>query len=552
MISVLFVDDEPDLLEITKLFLKKTGEFTVYTALSVDEGFQVLQERPIDVIISDYQMPGKDGIEFLKMIRSLQDKRPFILFTGRGREEIVIEAINSGADFYLQKGGDVRSQFAELALKIRQGASRYHAEQQLKKNHEELQAAYEELAASEEELKANFEELSESRLALAESERKLTDIINFLPDPTFAIDSRGHVLIWNKAIEEMTGYSSENMIGKGEYEYAIPFYGERIPILLDYIVSGLPPIETRYSHIHYDGTRISAETAYPKHHGKPMIAWVVASPLYSESGEIIGAIESIRDITIQKENEEKLRKSEELYRSVIENIQDGYYRSDKDGNLILASPSFARLFGYDSVDEVLYRPIAETFYCKPEERKIFLRKIHETGSLENEEITVKRKDGTPFIVGVSSHFYYDQKGDIAGVEGIFRDISITKQIETDLRDKEERLEMIVQNAPFGVHTYTVQEDTRLILSGSNKAADMILEKNTHELIGKPIEMVFPGIIHTDILDLFRRVARTGESISQFRFDYGDADTKRKIELNVFKTGTESIAVFFQKVSPNGR
>jgi PAS domain S-box-containing protein len=210
----------------------------------------------------------------------------FFLRGGAGK--VVIEAINNGADFYLQKGGDVRSQFAELAQKIRQGALRYRAELELKKKHEELQAAYEELAASEEEMRINFEELTKSRLALAESEKKLSDIINFLPDATFAIDAEGKILVWNKAIEEMTGYSSEVMVGKGDYEYALPFYGERIPILIDYILSGLPHIEKRYSNIQRDGNKISAETAYPKHHGQPMIAWAIASPSIMNQDRLSG------------------------------------------------------------------------------------------------------------------------------------------------------------------------------------------------------------------------------------------------------------------------
>jgi CheY-like chemotaxis protein len=86
MIAVLYVDDEPDLLAITKLFLEKKGEFAVYTAPSVENGFQILDENLIDVIVSDYQMPGMSGIDFLKKFRSLPDDRPFILFTGRGRE----------------------------------------------------------------------------------------------------------------------------------------------------------------------------------------------------------------------------------------------------------------------------------------------------------------------------------------------------------------------------------------------------------------------------------------------------------------------------------
>lgn len=367
-------------------------------------------------------MPGKDGITFLKAFRSIPDNRPFILFTGRGREEIVIEAINSGADFYLQKGGDVRAQFAELALKIRQGTSRFQAEWLLNKNHEELQAAYEELAASKKEIKTNFEELSNTQQALLESEQKLFDIINFLPDATFAIDTGGKILIWNKAIEEMTGYPADQMIGKSNYEHAIPFYGERIPTLIDYVLSDLPHVEMRYSAIRLKKTHISAETSFPRHQGIPMIAWCIASPLCNKAGKITGAIESIRDITTQKEILEKLKKSEEIYRGVIENIQDGYYRSDAEGNLIFASPSFVRLFGYDSLDEVLNQSIADTFYCYPDARAEFLKKIEETGSIENEELLVRKRDGTPFLVGASGRFYYDLDGVFAGVEGIFRDI----------------------------------------------------------------------------------------------------------------------------------
>lgn len=103
MISVLYVDDEPELLDITKLFLEKTQKFKIYTAKTVNDGYNILQKISVNVIVSDYQMPFKNGIDFLKEFRSIPDKRPFILFTGRGREEIAIEAINCRADFYLQK-----------------------------------------------------------------------------------------------------------------------------------------------------------------------------------------------------------------------------------------------------------------------------------------------------------------------------------------------------------------------------------------------------------------------------------------------------------------
>ncbi|MFA7695287.1 MAG: response regulator, partial [Methanoregula sp.] len=113
-ISVLYVDDEPALLDLAPLYLERSGSLSIATTDSAKKALDMLKEQSFDAIISDYQMPGMDGIGFLKKIREQFDGIPFILFTGKGREEIVIEALNSGADSYLQKGGDPKAQFAEL------------------------------------------------------------------------------------------------------------------------------------------------------------------------------------------------------------------------------------------------------------------------------------------------------------------------------------------------------------------------------------------------------------------------------------------------------
>jgi CheY-like chemotaxis protein len=114
MISVLYVDDEPALLEIGKMYLEHSGQFRVDTMESPVAALKEMKTRTYDAIISDYQMPGMSGIAFLKEVRSSWPSMPFIIFTGRGREEVVIEALNYGADHYHQKGGEPRSQFTEL------------------------------------------------------------------------------------------------------------------------------------------------------------------------------------------------------------------------------------------------------------------------------------------------------------------------------------------------------------------------------------------------------------------------------------------------------
>jgi DNA-binding response OmpR family regulator len=127
MISVLYVDDNPALLDIAKVFLERSGSISVDVLLSAPEALQKIRETPYDAIISDYQMPLMDGISFLKALRSEHPTLPFIIFTGKGREDVVIEALNCGADHYLQKGGDPKAQFAELRHNIERAVERKRA-----------------------------------------------------------------------------------------------------------------------------------------------------------------------------------------------------------------------------------------------------------------------------------------------------------------------------------------------------------------------------------------------------------------------------------------
>ena len=154
--------------------------------------------------------------------------------------------------------------------------------------------------------------------ALKESERHLTDIINFLPDPTFVIDRYGKVIAWNRAIEALTGIKAEEILGKGNYEYALPFYGERRPILIDLVLRPQQRFEKKYAITKRseDGT-FSGEAYMPNLRRGNVYLFGTAAALYDSDGNISGAIESIRDITERKHAMEDMQKVKEKTEAAI-------------------------------------------------------------------------------------------------------------------------------------------------------------------------------------------------------------------------------------------
>lgn len=153
-------------------------------------------------------------------------------------------------------------------------------------------------------------ECEKAEEALIESERRLKDIIDFLPDATFAINLEGKVIVWNRAVEEMTGVKAENILGKTDYEYALPFYGKRRPVMVDLVLKPDQKIERNYEKItKMQGDLLLAEVSTTVA-GRKAFLWGKASPLYDSKGIIVGAIETIRDITDRKQYVDTIKKRE--------------------------------------------------------------------------------------------------------------------------------------------------------------------------------------------------------------------------------------------------
>ena len=713
--TVLYVDDEPDLLQLAQLFLESTGELLVDTCRSAEDALEILRTHTYDAIISDYQMPGMDGLLLLKSVREQYTDIPFILFTGRGREAVVIEAINLGVDFYIQKGGDPKAQFAELTHKIRMAVGRRQAVSALRdrdaqlmslsdnlpsgviyqmvmtpegKGHfvyvsagvetlhgvkaaevlrdpsllynqilpeyrtalrdgekcalaamtpfmaevrirspsgkdrwmlirsaprplgdgrtvwdgielditasrqaeEELRAAYGQLAASQEQLQAQFNELNETEKQVAESEEKYRTLVEHTSDMVF-IAQEGNLVFANSALASLSGYSLEEIIGLPFTRLIAPEDREMVLQRHQLRTAGnLQPESYEFSLLHKDGktSRVNIRVGAGTISGQPAAIgtlhditeeqrqraalaeneelhrkMLAASPdiilrtdlegrivfindkgmqlagmadpaglsgtsvfaffapeslptalenaklmfggplgpkeytfmtgtgdriLLEVNGDVLrtpegtpyGMVFICRDIGDRKKAEETLKKSEETFRHIIEDIQDVFYRINREGIITMISPYGARIVGYNTPGEIIGKSAATEFYADVKERDAFLAYIQREKKVTGYPLTLKDRNGNLHYALASSHLIYDEAGNIDGIEGILHDITQLRQTEDALRQANRQITLMTSITRHDIRNQL--QALKGFLSLSEKAISH--PERAAELIGK--------------------------------------------------------------------
>ena len=270
MLSVLLVDDEMMLLDATRLFLQRYGEMDVTTAASTTEALGQLAGHSFDAMVVDYDMPDINGIEFLKIIRAKGDTTPVIIFTGVGREHAAIEALNNGADYFIQKGENPNAQLRNMVHMIRQVVDRKFI-----------------------------------GAGLGTSQKVLADAVRFFPSAAFAIDHDGKVITWNEAMESFTGIPAADIVGKGDGAYSIPFFGHRTPMLVDLIFKDDEEIRKHnYTLTFRDRSAVIGWTRLAPRKGMPEILWMKAAPLFDSKGVFVGALAGVMDISSETVGEQ--------------------------------------------------------------------------------------------------------------------------------------------------------------------------------------------------------------------------------------------------------
>lgn len=224
-INLLIADDDETALFIANKFLSKERGFTIFTADCVRKGLEIIENERIDAIISDYQMDEQTGLDFLQEIRKSGLKTPVIIFTAHSREEIAIKALNLGANYYVKKEGNTKSQFIELAHLVRTAVSHRRAEIQLKRAYDELERRVTkrtlELVEANRQLQDEIMERAKTEKALEESMKRikekdvlLTTIFETTPDLIFVKDAQFRYVMVNKAYADFYQRKPEEIIGK--------------------------------------------------------------------------------------------------------------------------------------------------------------------------------------------------------------------------------------------------------------------------------------------------------------------------------------------------
>jgi PAS domain S-box-containing protein len=341
-IHVLCVDDEPDVLELGKVLLEKRNEFSVDTALSAPAALEILSRKTYDAIVADYQMPEMNGIDFLKKVRDSDKTVPFILFTGRGREEVVIEALNNGADFYLQKGSVLQTEYVELSHVIRQTVR-----------------------------------MRRTQLTLAEQEERFHDILNS-NDLIMSVDSGGQFLFVNRKWQDTLGYLDDEIRNLALFdvihEDCIRYFRDTFRK----IISG-------------DNVGI-IDTAFRTRSGNRIFVEGIAS-CRTVAGKCQYIRGIFRDVTARKEAENGLRESEHKFSTIFDNSPYPIAITRVPDNIIMdVNKALLNASGY-SRDELLGKSPTEIgLYPQTDADMLHSRMVQE-GKIENVPMVLTVKGG---------------------------------------------------------------------------------------------------------------------------------------------------------------
>ncbi|MCX6699858.1 MAG: PAS domain S-box protein [Methanomicrobiales archaeon] len=506
-VRVLYVDDEPSLLEIGKLFLEQSEDCSIVTIDSAPAALDLLQREHFDAIVSDYQMPGTDGIQFLIEVRAKFGQIPFILFTGKGREEVVIQAINNGVDFYIQKGGGPKAQFSELAHKIRHAVRQRRAEEALEvtvKGLTDAASRYETLIAASN-----------------------TGAWEYHADSGFLWCSPEYFSMMGREINDFDLSGTRN-IEQTWVDLLHPEDRERASRHFDsYLGSPDGMYEQHFRVLHKDGHWVwiwSRGKTLRNADGKPTRITVGThidisdrkrteeellrknEELRASYEQIAAAEEELRgnlDEMIRAERE--LKESQTQLRATLEATADGILAVDNNGTILQASLRFAEIWRIPPplMERGDDRALLDFVLGQLADPDAFLQKVQSLYDSDAVDMdTLAFNDGR-----VIERYSYPMTLDGARIGRVwsFRDISDRKRAEEALQESRRQLNAMASNIPGVVYRFYVNpdgtsgfdyiSDRSLTILGLENDATTFFDRFTECIVPEDRERFFSSVQH---------------------------------------------------------
>jgi PAS domain S-box-containing protein len=410
-LRILLVDDDTCFLDVAKQILATEHNFDVQTATSVDQALKAQEIQPFDVIVSDYEMPLKNGLAFLRELRSKRSEIPFVMFTGRGREEVAVTALNLGADRYVNKHGSPEAVFAELSDAILKTVERKQSKKLLKESEEKYRTLVE-------------ESLQGILVAQGMPPRAVFANESFAKTLGYSVDE-----ILSLAPQQIPGlvYSEDRKIFFERYEQRL--MGKQRDSTFDFRA------------LRKDGT----------------ILWLKGSSnsiLYNGKPAVQAMFLNIDN---DKKVSENMRKNEARYRELANSLPEMVFETDATGRITFYNRPGCEITGYTPED--LEKGINIIAVIAPEDReraKANVQKVMAGQPNGPNEYNLLKKDGEILPVLTKTTPFILENGSM-GLRGILVDITGRKQAEERLMRSEERLNAIILNAPIGVATSDFNE-----------------------------------------------------------------------------------------------
>jgi len=542
-VKILLVDDEETLLEISKVYIEKLDEsFRIHTVKSAKEAIKLLKKTPFDVIISDYQMPEIDGLKFLSILREQDYDIPFIIFTGKGREEVAIQALNLGADYYLQKGGETDTQFHELANLIRKLVEQKQAEK-ARLHLLNQQISINKLAVTlgeSRDLNKIYKTIFKHIYSIMDAD---TFVVSFY-DSKSNIISPGYALI-NRKVIDITVFPAlplehpENEIRKKVIETNNYVYLEN----LRRDKSGQEKMTIR-NQAEYTKSAVFV----PMKIGGETIGIIEVhsyqANAYSEQDiELLSALANVAAVAIQnarlfnmqQDINEQLQQEKERTQAMLDLIEALVLVLNKNGIIQRINRKGCEILGYTE-EEILGKNWIETFLPEEYRKKVRqrIKKIIKTGEILSVNINpIITKDGSEVMISWKTSILPEK---IDGIECVLSTgVEITDELvkETERLQEEEHYKYLTKMSEEGL---IILQDNKIKFMNKNMRS--ILGLGKEELIDLDPEPFLRGKDKERFIDLLATYKETGHLPKEFQcWIFSKNNVKKYIHNSIISVKT---------------